>query len=80
MLLIKIFPKSIKFTIKCTDIIYVKYCFRKEMIKMYYVPPDYYETTNIVKLIKKEIHENTTEAFKAQDSKLAEVVFELLKF
>ena len=35
---------------------------------------------DLLKLIQKEIHENTTDAFKAQDSKLAEVVFELLKF
>jgi len=47
---------------------------------MKYATPDYIETNNIVKIIKQSVKENLEEAIKAQDGKLPDVVFELLKF
>jgi len=47
---------------------------------MNYTTLDYLETRQIIKLIKKEVKENLSDALKSQDSKLPEVVFELLKF
>jgi len=47
---------------------------------MYSATPDYLEIRNIIKLIKKEVNTNLSEALKSQDSKLSDVVLELLKF
>jgi len=49
------------------------------MIKTQY-SIDYLNVKNILKSIKKDVSENLSDALMAQDGKLADVVFELLKF
>ena len=47
---------------------------------MYHIPLDYLETRRLLLMIKKEITEHLSDALKSQDSKLSDVVLELLKF